>query len=394
MIVPHQPCALAEDYKSRRGAASLNPKDLHKISTTGQVCEHFGLHPSLTFLAELYKTGHMAVMSDIGNLVEPTMSSSLRTVKRCPAHYAHGSAQNAAQTLVCQRPSGPMGYGGRIADALSKQGLVSKSFSIRGVEKWPAGKQTLPVLVDHYKGAVQLNDLADWEEDIWNMTAPSFDNVYFNEFGKEFRKAVTTSEMLSSILSGSELMTQFPKPQRKGNLVDQFHQVARLISARKERKVNRDFFYVELGGWDHHSNLHNGLATQFAEVDSALKLFVTELKAQGIFDSVVTFSMSDFGRTLVYNGAGSDHGWSGNHFVVGGSVNGGKVFNKFIESFAAGTEFDAGRGRVIPHYPWESMVVPIAEWLGIDSRERLEEIFPNLNNFNSSHINTLGDLFK
>jgi len=394
MIVPHESCSLANDYKSRRGAASLNPKTLHKISTKGQLCEHFGLHPSLTFLAELYNEGQMAVMSDVGNLVEPTTSSSLKRVRRCPAHYAHGDAQNAAQTLFCQRPSGPMGYGGRIADALSKRGLVTKSFSIRGIPKWPAGKQIAPDLVDHFHGAVQLRDLGDWEEGIWNLTAPSFDNIYFNEFGKEFRNAITTSEMLSAVLSESELMTQFPPSQRRANLVDQFRQVARLISARKERKVNRDFFYVELGGWDHHSNLHKGLATQFGEVDSALKFFVTELKAQGVFDSVVTFSMSDFGRTLVYNGAGSDHGWSGNHFVLGGSVNGGRVFNKFIESYAADTEFDAGRGRVIPQYPWESMVAPIAEWLGINSRDGLEEIFPNLKNFNSSAINTVGDVFK
>ena len=37
-----------------------------------------------------------------------------------------------------------------------------------------------------------------------------------------------------------------------------------------------------------------------------------------------------------------------------------------------------GRGRVIPKYPLESMMVPIAEWLGV---EKLDAVFPNLANF-------------
>ena len=45
-----------------------------------------------------------------------------------------------------------------------------------------------------------------------------------------------------------------------------------------------------------------------------------ELKAQNIFDSVVIASESDFGRTLSTNGAGTDHAWAGNYFVLGGKV--------------------------------------------------------------------------
>merc|ERR1712232_986270 len=104
----------------------------------------------------------------------------------------------------------------------------------------------------------------------------------------------------------------------------------------------------------------------YKAVNEGLDSFVTELKAQGVFESVVLFSMSDFGRTLTFNGQGTDHGWAGNHFVLGGSVRGGQMHTDFLATYKENSEFDAGRGRVIPKYPWESMMAPIAEWAGID----------------------------
>ena len=43
----------------------------------------------------------------------------------------------------------------------------------------------------------------------------------------------------------------------------------------------------------------------------ALENFVTEMKAQGIWNDVVILTISDFGRKLVPNGRGCDHAWGG-----------------------------------------------------------------------------------
>ena len=41
---------------------------------------------------------------------------------------------------------------------------------------------------------------------------------------------------------------------------------------------------------------------------------------------------SEFGQTVTPSDrAGSDHGHAGQHFIMGGSVNGGKILNRFIE---------------------------------------------------------------
>jgi len=129
-------------------------------------------------------------------------------------------------------------------------------------------------------------------------------------------------------------------------------------------------------------------------IDDALKEFVTELKAQNIFNSVVIASESDFGRTLSSNGAGTDHAWAGNHFVIGGNVNGGRVYNDFPDSLLLGSEQDLGRGRLIPKYPWESMIVPIAEWMGVEESQHAT-VFPNLAKFDKAkHIVAKDTLFN
>ena len=49
---------------------------------------------------------------------------------------------------------------------------------------------------------------------------------------------------------------------------------------------------------------------------------------------------------------------------------------------------DQGRGRMIPLYPWESMMVPVAQWMGITATADLQDVFPNFANFNSTLLNT------
>jgi len=188
-----------------------------------------------------------------------------------------------------------------------------------------------------------------------------------------------------------ELKTQY---EASTTLAMQLKQVARLIAAREGRKAERDFFFVSLGGFDTHSSVATVLAEKFKEVNDALRAFVTELKAQEIFDSTVLATHSDFGRTLTPNsGAGTDHAWAGNHVVLGGDLRGGEVFNEFPRTLLEGNEQDAGRGRLIPKYPWESMMVPISDWMGV-APEQHAEVFPNLANFNASQLISRTSLFK
>merc|ERR1719203_249022 len=121
-------------------------------------------------------------------------------------------------------------------------------------------------------------------------------------------------------------------------------------------------------------------------MNEGIRDFVAEMKAQSLWNDVIFTTQSDFARTLDPNAnVGTDHAWAGQHFILGGSVNGGRVYNKFPVSLEAGNPADVGRGRLIPVYPYESYMVPIARWLGVEDSQ-MNTVFPNLPYFNSTHI--------
>jgi len=136
-----------------------------------------------------------------------------------------------------------------------------------------------------------------------------------------------------------------------------------------------------------------GLANRFREIDDALRGFVAEMEAQKIWDSIVFITSSEFARTLDSNGGGSDHAWAGNHIIAGGGINGKRIFNRFAE-LKIGNAADLGRGRLVPGFPWESMMLPIAQWMGMEE-DQAAATFPNLHHFNrSAHVVPMSELFE
>merc|ERR1712193_270808 len=314
-------------------------------------------------------------------------------VSSCAGLFSHADQKMAAATLQCQTPgAAPRGAGGRLADALSagSQKYTTTTFSISGTNAWGQGFKTKLDIVGRKNGALRFREHSALETTLGNITSQKYGNVYAEEYAKQLNEAMTSSEDLGAYLDQVTLTTNY-KAETK--LQQQFHQVARLMKARDLRKAERDLFVVRIGGFDAHSNAAEALQEKFTDINSALEGFVAELEAQNVFQDTVVFTESDFGRSLTSNGAGTDHGWAGNHFIIGGGIQGKKVFNDFPDSLVAGNEYDAGRGRLIPKFPWESMMVPIAEWMGLETSQHAS-VFPNLGNFNSSHIIGRSSLFS
>ena len=91
---------------------------------------------------------------------------------------------------------------------------------------------------------------------------------------------------------------------------------------------------VDVGGWDTHQNSGNQGAGQFVDqlgaVSAAVAAFFTDLGNAGKKDSVVLATQTDFGRRVRENGnRGTDHGSAQAMMVVGGNVNGGKIYGSF-----------------------------------------------------------------
>jgi hypothetical protein len=47
---------------------------------------------------------------------------------------------------------------------------------------------------------------------------------------------------------------------------------------------------------------------------------------------------------------------------------------------------------MVPEFPWESVAVPVAKWMGVSS-EQLATTFPNYNNFASTDFIPVEELF-
>ena len=130
-----------------------------------------------------------------------------------------------------------------------------------------------------------------------------------------------------------------------------------------------------------------------AEVDDAIGAFWQQLVALGIENQVTLFTGSDFGRTLTSNDRGSDHAWGGNHFVMGGSVVGKKIYGQYPSLAVnpeSGTEInplDTGRGRLIPTTSCDEYFAELALWLGVP-QSSLPLVLPNIGNFFASNSAT------
>jgi len=396
MLVPIN-CPLWNQYKEIRGdGAHSSDTELRPIRSNNDAnCRNFGIHPEMQFIAELYNRDNApaAFVANIGALVEPLNRSTLKDSgkKKCAGLFSHSHQQKAAQTLQCQTPgAAPKGVGGRMADVLAEKYKV-ESFSISGTATWSEGFDTQTEIISGTKGVVRLSNYDLWGNFISNITRQTHGNVYCEEYAEAFADAIASSEKLGREIEGIDLDGY----GLDTGLQKQLYQVARLIKAHPARKAERDFFFVQTGGWDHHSGLLEGFALNMREVDGAIRGFVEELEQQGNFDKTVLMTASDFGRTMTFNGMGTDHGWGGNHFIIGGSIQGGQIFNRFPTSFDIATsEYLTDRGRVIPEYPWENMMVPVAKWMGVKDPDPVDVVFPNLDNFQDEHIIPCTSLFS
>jgi cullin-associated NEDD8-dissociated protein 1 len=194
---------------------------------------------------------------------------------------------------------------------------------------------------------------------------------------------LTVTEALGDAMSG-DLPTAFT-----GELGEQFEQVAKAIRMDVNLiDMERAGFFTSQWGYDSHGSMDQ--STLYNEVNSAIASFVTDMKQQGKWDNVVMVFASDFGRTLTSNTQGTDHGWGGNYFVLGGKVNGGQMLG--LDPIYS--DEDDGRARIIPSTPWESIWNGIAEWFGVDKESR-EEILPMMKNFDFNRtIFTAETMFK
>ena len=397
----------------------------------------YGLHPNFgpvtngvnNGIHELWAQGKLAAVVNVGTLVRPLTRAQYQSsaYKKPYQLYSHSDQVTQAQTANSSTEIFT-GWGGRMADKMNgadnPAGLVPMITSIAGAQLFTSGNTTLPMAIvgAENDSVTTTNNLQTVLNPAGFGTAPTgttlarlnaFNALRTQDLAANYIKAAShvtdlAMEANSALLTSQDTSSESGFPRT--NIGLQLRQVARLIKNRGTLNISRQIFYVQIGGFDTHTNQVNGQGNLITQVSQAMRAFWDEMVAQGVQNDVTLFTMSDFGRTFnpASSGAnvGSDHGWGNHMLVMGGSVNGGDFYGSLRPdgtgnyfptlTFAGPDDADSGsgaRGRWIPTTSVDQYAGVLARWFGLpQDAATLASVFPNYANFTTGTYPQLGFL--
>lgn len=379
----------AEASRARANLLPLSPDNAVDFGA-----RQFALAPELTGLHGLFQSGRAAIVSNVGPLIQPVTRADVESESAAlPAGlFSHNDQQS--QWSAGAPEGARSGWGGRMADEIlasaSGQTPDFTAISTLGNDVFLTGEVAQPYLVG-LDGARTL-DVLDFyggnpfaQEDNpggaalrahFENTRNRPDSLIGRDMAAAISGALAKNEAFNTALETSQtLRTEFP-PSFLGA---QMRAIARTISTRSPLLMNRQVFYAATGGFDTHSAQAQDLPRLLTEIDQAVVAFFNALDELGVANDVTLFTASEFGRTLAINGDGTDHGWGGVQFVVGGGVQGGRIFGD-VPEFVLGHDLDVGSGRLLPTLSVEQFAAPIGRWFGLNDDE-LVRALPALPNF-------------
>jgi len=356
----------------------------------------FALHPSMPEVATLFAASRLAILANAGPLVQPLTRAEF-VAGVLPRPKALGSHSDQQSTWQALGPEGvKIGWGGHLGDlvASGNANTVFTSISVSGNAVFSAGETVFQYQVGN-GGATQIGGLSGnlfgsstAAATLKSIVTASNAHLFANEYGAIVKRSVDAQAAFQTayVASAVTAPTQYLQPSsnslQNNALAQQLQTVARIVGARNGLGAKRQVFFVSMGGFDTHDGQNQNQADLLARLSHALGYFDTALAglAGGDMRSNVTlFTASDFGRTLTSNGDGTDHGWGGHHFVLGGAVGGGEIYGRFPQ-FGLGLA-DSGNNAYLPVTSVDTIGSTLGKWFGA-SDAQLDTVFPNLKNFN------------
>jgi uncharacterized protein (DUF1501 family) len=387
VLVPSGPSEYA-DYAGARADLALPQNVLLPITPATPDGKQYGLHPGLVELQSLFAQGRLALISNVGTLVEPTTLAQFQngSVALPLGLFSHSDQSMHWQTSIPDQRS-QVGWAGRIADILQAGNCnqnISMNISLSGNNVWQTGASTAHYTITA-NGSVGLRDYGELPPQAQILTNAvdgllglSYQHLFEKTFAQRMRSAIDADiEFSAAIDNLAPLQTQFSP----NALSQRFRMIAQTIAVRDVLGMSRQTFFVNTGGWDHHDEVILNQEAMLPVISAALSEFYTALVEIGVADEVTTFTASDFARTLSSNGRGSDHAWGGNHLVLGGAVNGGDMYGTYPDLFL-GNPLDTNRGRLIPTLSVDELFAELALWFGVPAPD-LELVLPNVSRFYS-----------
>ncbi len=421
LLVPAAGSSVHTNYVNTRGGIYNGTTNIDGLAIDGlPLTAHasdpfgFGVHPScgdynsLPGIRSLYGSGDLAFISNVGTLVERiTKAQYESSTARLPRGlFSHADQIQQWQTSV-PTESRALGWAGAAADLLHAGNVgakVSMNISISGNNVWQSGNRlftytignsgsflpdeynitsAVPVVGRQVRGAIRTAALD-------NLLQQEYQNLLDDTYNVNLRESIEASTAFKIVFDASTLTTLFPGDPGytylgQGNdpariLGQQFKAIVRTIKARQLLGMRRQTFFINYGGWDHHDEVINNMNNMVDIVNRCLISYWQALGEIGLQEKVTLYTASDFARTLTSNGAGSDHAWGGNSFVLGGAVNGGRVYGSYPDLALTAPNVITNRGATLPTVSVDEYFAELALWLGVSPGE-LSSVLPRINTF-------------
>lgn len=309
MVVPHGDAAY---YTGRPTIAIPRPRS-GAAGTALDLDGFFGLHPSLTPFARLYREGLLAPIHAVGS---PSATRS------------HFDAQDYMESGTPDLKS-------------TRDGWLNRYLAVRGTCEECATRETSPFravamtsqtprILDGPAPAVAMNSLGEFTVRATGSSAERLEALYrtgeadlIHGTGREMFDAVKLLRSANPQRYAVENGADYPRSQ--------FGQRLRELAQLIKSDVGLEIAFADVGGWDTHVNQGGAtgqLAQRLSDFSRAVAALATDLGDR--MQDVLILTMSEFGRMVRQNGnGGTDHGHAGAMFVMGGGVRGGKVHGRW-----------------------------------------------------------------
>jgi uncharacterized protein (DUF1501 family) len=268
----------------------------------------FGLHPSLAPLGPLFHNGQLAIVHAAGS---PDKTRS------------HFDAQDYMESGTPGIKATEDGWLNRTVQAQREE----NASPFRAVAMGP----NLPLTLRGAAPAIALPDVKQFR--VFSQSAAvqgGFEAMYAQTVDKVLRGTGTeTFEAIDMLRKAdpSRFQPENGADYPKGRVGQTLQQVAQLVKA----DIGIEVSFVDTGGWDNHVN-EGGAQGQMSNLlrDMGQGLAALHQDLGDRMEDIVVVTMSEFGRTAHENGdRGTDHGHANVMFVMGGPVQGGKVYGKW-----------------------------------------------------------------
>jgi uncharacterized protein (DUF1501 family) len=393
-IVPLDPVGYS-NYAQTRSYLALPQSELLPLAVAAGAPQ-YGLHPALPGLQSLWASGSLAIVANVGTLVQPlTKAQYLSTATAKPESlFSHIDQQHQWQASISSTSSSNSGWGGRLADqlaALNVNSRVPPMISTGGNNLFVTGAAS-QALVIPTSGSFGLNGFSNDSGDVVRRGAL----VELLDIDQDINLIQAAQTIMSSALTSSAILnpilttTDATLSGRFAGLTSNFSQqllaIAKVIEARSALGASRQVFLATLGPFDTHTNQLNQQQDLFMQLDPALTAFHGAMADIGAGNSVTSFTLSDFSRNFLPNtGGGTDHAWGSHPLVIGDAVNGGKIYGAMPTLQLSGPDDASDLGRWIPTIAVDQFAATLATWFGADATE-LAAVLPNLSAFSPSTL--------